>query len=65
MSYLQSPVRPARCSRWCEESSSVTVHPAEEHKKEAARKVENFKALSVIRLAEERQRVPTISTTLQ
>jgi integrase len=41
------------------------VHPAEEHKKEAARKFENFKALSVIKLAEKAQRVPTISTTLQ
>jgi integrase len=41
------------------------VHPAEEHKKEAARKFENFKALSVIKLAEGAQGVPTISTTLQ
>ena len=41
------------------------VHPAEEHKKEAATKIENFKALSAIKLAEERQGVPTISTTLQ
>jgi integrase len=41
------------------------VHPAEEHKKEAARKFENFKALSAIKLAEGRQGVPTISTTLQ
>ena len=41
------------------------VHPAEEHKKEAARKFENFKALSVIKLAEGAQGVPTISTTVQ
>ena len=41
------------------------VHPAEEHKKEAARRFENFKALSAIKLAERRQGVPTISTTLQ
>jgi len=41
------------------------VHPAEEHKKEAAKKFENFKALSVIKLAEGAQRVPTISSTLQ
>jgi len=41
------------------------VHPAEEHKKEAARRFENFKALSAIKLAEGRQGVPTISTTLQ
>jgi integrase len=41
------------------------VHPAEEHKREAAKKIENFKALSAIRLAEERLGVPTISTTLQ
>jgi integrase len=41
------------------------VHPAEEHKKDAAKKFENFKALNGIKLAEARQRVPTISTTLQ
>ena len=42
------------------------VHPAEEHKKEAARKIrELHKALSAIKLAEGRQGVPTISTTLQ
>ena len=41
------------------------VHPAEEHKREAAGKIENFKALSAIKLAERSQGVPTISTTLQ
>ena len=41
------------------------VHPAEEHKKEAAKKFENFKALSVIKLAVGAQRVPTISTTVR
>jgi integrase len=41
------------------------VHPAEEHKKEAAGKIENFKALSAIKLAERSQGVTTISTTLQ
>ncbi len=41
------------------------VHPAEEHKREAAAKIEDYKALSAIRLAERSQRVPTISTTLQ
>ena len=40
------------------------VHPAEEHKKEAARKTEQFKALSVVKLAERAQGVPTISTTV-
>jgi hypothetical protein len=38
---------------------------AEEHKKEAARKIEQFKALSVVKLAERAQGVPTISTTVQ
>jgi hypothetical protein len=41
------------------------VHPAEEHKKEAAKKIENFKAMSAIKLAEERQGVPTISTAMK
>jgi len=41
------------------------VHPAEEHKREAAGKIENFKALSAMKLAERSQRVTTISTTLQ
>ena len=41
------------------------VHPAEEHKREAAGKFENFKALSAIKLAERSQAVTTISTTLQ
>jgi hypothetical protein len=40
------------------------VHPAEEHKREAAGKIEKFKAVSAIRLAERSQRVTTISTTL-
>lgn len=41
------------------------VHPAEEHKKEAAKKIEDYKVLSAIKLAERRQGVPTISTTVQ
>jgi integrase len=41
------------------------VHPAEEHKKEAARKIEKFKALSAIKLVEGSQGVPTVSTTVQ
>jgi integrase len=41
------------------------VHPAEEHKREAAKKIEVYKALSAIRLAEGSHGVPTISTTVQ
>jgi integrase len=41
------------------------VHPAEEHKREAAGKIENFKAMSAIKLAERSQAVTTISATLQ
>jgi integrase len=41
------------------------VHPAEEHKREAAGKIENFKAVSAMKLAERSHRVPTVSTTLQ
>lgn len=41
------------------------VHPAEEHKREAAAKIEDYKALTAVGLAERSQRVPTISTTLQ
>jgi integrase len=41
------------------------VHPAEEHKREAAGKIETFKVLSAIKLAEKSHGVPTISTTLQ
>jgi integrase len=41
------------------------VHPAEEHKREAAGKIENFNAMNVLRLAERNQGVATISTTLQ
>jgi integrase len=41
------------------------VHSAEEHKREATRKIENFKVLSATKLAERSQRVTTISTTLQ
>jgi integrase len=40
------------------------VHPAEEHKKEAARKLENYKAAEVLKLAEKSQRVTTIFTTM-
>lgn len=41
------------------------VHPAEEHKREAAKKIESFKALSAMKLVERSQKVTTISTTLQ
>jgi integrase len=41
------------------------VHPAEEHKREAAAKIEDYKAQSAIRLAERSQGVPTVSTTVQ
>jgi hypothetical protein len=41
------------------------VHPAEEHKREAAGKIENFKAISAIKLAEKSHGVLTISTTAQ
>jgi hypothetical protein len=41
------------------------VHPAEEHKREASGKIENFKAMSAIKLAERNQGVTTISTTVQ
>jgi integrase len=40
------------------------VHPAEEHKREAVSKLENFKMAEALKLAEKSQRVPTISTTL-
>jgi integrase len=41
------------------------VHPAEEHKREAAGKIENFKAVSAMKLAERSHGVPTVSTTVQ
>lgn len=41
------------------------VHPAEEHKREATVKIENFKAASAIKPAERSQVVTTISTTVQ
>jgi integrase len=40
------------------------VHPAEEHKREAAAKFERYKAAEAIRLAARSQRVPRVSTTL-
>jgi integrase len=39
-------------------------HPAEEHKREAAGKIEKFKAMSAIKLAERAHGVTTISATL-
>jgi integrase len=39
------------------------VHPAEEHKKEASRKLENYKAAEALRLASKNQRVTTVSAT--
>jgi integrase len=41
------------------------VHPAEEHKKEAARKLENYNAAEILKFAEKSHRVSTIPTTLQ
>jgi len=41
------------------------VHPAEEHKREATMKMEKFKAVSAIKLAEKSQMVTTISATVQ
>ena len=41
------------------------VHPAEEHKREAAQKIETFKVLSAMKLVEGSQTVTTISTTVQ
>ena len=41
------------------------VHPAEEHKREAAGKIETFKAMSAIKLAEKNHGVTTISATVQ
>lgn len=40
------------------------VHPAEEHKREAASKLENFKAAEAIRVTEKMRRAATISATL-
>jgi hypothetical protein len=40
------------------------VHPAEEHKKEAATKLENYKAAEIQKFAEKSQRVATIFTTM-
>jgi integrase len=40
------------------------VHPAEEHKREAAGKFEKYKASEVIKFAARSQQVPTISTTV-
>ncbi|HXX20928.1 MAG TPA: tyrosine-type recombinase/integrase [Candidatus Acidoferrum sp.] len=40
------------------------VHPAEEHKKEAATKLENYKAAEILKFAEKNQRVTTISATM-
>src|SRR5580704_11040170 len=41
------------------------VHPAEEHKREAASKIERFKTASAIELASRSQRVPTRVTTVE
>jgi integrase len=41
------------------------VHPAEEHKREAAGKIENFKVVSAMKLAESSHGAPTVSTTVQ
>ena len=40
------------------------VHPAEEHKREAAGKFERYKAAEALRFAAKSQHVPTVSTTL-
>jgi hypothetical protein len=41
------------------------VHPAEEHKREAAGKLENYKAGEILKLTEKSQRVSAISATVQ
>ena len=41
------------------------VHPAEEHKREAVKKLEIFKAAEAIKLVEKNQQVSTISATLE
>lgn len=41
------------------------VHPAEEHKKEAVGKLENYNAAEILKLAEKSQRVSTIPTTMR
>jgi integrase len=41
------------------------VHPAEDHKREAAGKIERFKTASAIELASRSQRVPTKITTVE
>jgi hypothetical protein len=41
------------------------VYPAEEHKREAAGTIENFKAMSAIKLTEKNHGVTTISATVQ
>jgi hypothetical protein len=40
------------------------VHPAEEHKKEAAGKLDIYKAAEALRLAAKNQQVSTVSTTM-
>jgi integrase len=41
------------------------VHPAEEHKREAVGKLENYNAAEILKLAEKSQQVSTIPTTMQ
>jgi hypothetical protein len=62
---LHRPVELARITGHHHPDDHALRSSAEEHKKEAAKKFENFKALSVIKLAERAQGAPTISTTLQ
>ena len=65
MAGVDLPTRGALLGHTTIQMTMRYVHPAEEHKREAAKKVENFKALSAIRLAERSQGVPTVSTTVQ
>jgi len=65
MAGVDLPTRGALLGHTTIQMTMRYVHPAEEHKREAAKKVENFKALSAIKLAEGSQGVPTVSTTVQ
>jgi hypothetical protein len=55
----------AEAKRKVDQMTMRYVHPAEEHKREAAGKIENFKAMSAIKLAEKNHGVTTISATVQ
>ena len=65
MAGVDLPTRGALLGHTTIQMTMRYVHPAEEHKREAAKKVENFKALSAIKLAEGSQGVPRASITVQ